>query len=466
MSSSSSINLAALGFGGIDTANLVTSLVALEQTPITQMQTQQTNINAASASISSYASALSSLKTAAVALASPTTFQAMAATSSSASVVSTTTGAPAAGQWSVSVSQIAQEQRTLSNGTASADTGLGLSGNLAISTGSGGTASINLTTTDSLQDVANAISQSGLGVSASVMYDGSQYHLLVSGQSTGQANSITFDESGLTASSGYSLGMSTPANTIQPAQDAKLTVGNVPITSATNQVANAIPGVTLALTQPTTSPATITIAGDSTALQTEVQSFVTAYNNVVSLGHSTAGYGTTAASNSLLQGDSAIRSSLDQLGQLVTEQVPGTSGGYTTLGSVGITMNDDGTLAFDSSTFSAAVLAAPDAVKALFVTDSNTGSTGVMNAFGSAIDSMTDPTSGSFKAEIDGFSSRNSRLQTEIADGETRITAYQTQLQNEFTQMNKMLAQYKQTASALSESTSSSSSSSSSNGVL
>jgi flagellar capping protein FliD len=89
-----------------------------------------------------------------------------------------------------------------------------------------------------------------------------------------------------------------------------------------------------------------------------------------------------------------------------------------------------------------------------------------MNAFGSAIDSMTDPTTGSFKAEIDGFSSRNSRLQTEIADGETRITAYQTQLQNEFTQMNKMLAQYKQTATALSESTSNSSSSSSSNSVL
>jgi flagellar hook-associated protein 2 len=279
---------------------------------------------------------------------------------------------------------------------------------------------------------------------------------MVSGTKTGSSEAITFDESSLT-SSGYSLGLSTAANTIQQAQDARLSVGGVPVTSATNLVTSAIPGVSLAITQPTTSPATVTIAGDSSSLLTQVQSFVSAYNDVVSSGHTTAGYGSTAASNTLLQADGAIRSSLDQLGQLVSEQVPGTSGAYTTLGSVGISLNTDGTLSFDSSTFSAALQSDPSSVERLLVTDSSNGSTGVMGALGSAIDSLTDPAGGAIQAEINGFQTRSTQLGSEISDAQQRSSQYQTQLQNEFSQMNTQLAQYKTIMSSLDNGSSSSS---------
>ncbi len=446
---SNSINLAALGFGGIDTSSLVSSLVALQQQPIQQLQQQQANIQAASASISSFSSTLSALKSATVELSDPLTFGAMKATSSSSAVVSTASGDPQAGEWSVSVGALAQEQRTMSNGIASTSTALGLSGTLGISLGNGTSAQVTLKSTDTLEDVATAISSAGLRVQAGVMYDGSQYHLMISGQDTGASSAITFDESSLTASSGFSLGLATSTNTIQKAQDAQLTVGGVAITSGTNQVANAIPGVTLALTQGTTSPATVTIAGDSSALESQVQAFVTAYNNVVTSGHTTAGYGTQAASSALLQGDSAVRSSLDQLGQIVGEQVPGSSGAYTTLGSVGISLNTDGTLTLDSGTFSAALQADPASVQRLFVTDSSNGSTGIMGQLGSALDAITNPSSGALQAEVNGFQQRSTRLGTEISNGEQRSTQYQTQLQNEFSQMNTMLEQYKQISSSL-----------------
>jgi flagellar hook-associated protein 2 len=444
-----SINLAALGFGGIDTSTLVSSLVNLEQQPVTALQTEQTNIQNASSTISSFAGTLSSLSGAVTALADPTSFAAMGATSSDSSIVATASGSPPAGQWSVSVSQIAQEQRTMSNGSADTTSALGLTGTLGITMGNGQTASITVTAGESLSDVANALSQSGLPLQASTFYDGSQYHLLVSGTSTGAANSITFDESGLTGS-GYTLGLSTASNTIQAAQDASLTVGGVPITSATNLVSNAIPGVSLAITQPTTQAATITIASNTSAVATQIQAFVTAYNAVVTAGHTDAGFGTVLATNTLLQGDEAVRSTLDQLSQLVAQQVPGATGTYDNLGSVGVELNDDGTLSFDQSAFTAAMQADPTSVTNLFASASDSSS-GIMSSINSTINSLTDPTDGAITAELDSFSSRNTELTSQISTLQIQVTSYQTQLQAEFTAMNTQLEQYKNESSALTE---------------
>jgi flagellar hook-associated protein 2 len=447
---SNSINLAALGFGGMDTTSLVSSLVSIASQPITNLQTQQQAIQTASTSISAFSNDLSALKSATVALSDPTTFQAMAATSSDSSIVATASGSPAAGQWSVSVGNIATAQRTLSNGASSSTTALGLSGTLGISLGNGTTASINVSSSDSLTDIANAISSSGLRVQASIMYDGSQYHLLVSGLDTGSSNAVSFDESGLTAGTGgYTLGLSGTKATLQSAQDANLTVGGVAITSATNQITNAIPGVTLAITQPTTAPSTITVAGDSSGIESQVQAFVTAYNTVVADGHTIAGYGSQVAENTLLQGDQAVRSSLDQLSSLVASPVAGTTGAYTSLGSIGVSLQDDGTLAFNTSQFETAMQSDPASVTRLFVTDASNGSTGIMGTFGTTIDSLTDPTDGAVTAELNGFNDTTQRISNEITDDQQRVTAYQTQLTTEFANMNAALATYKQLGNSL-----------------
>ncbi len=464
--SNGGINVAALGFGGIDTSSIVTQLVAIQQQPYNELATQQQNIQSAQTTISSFSSTLSALANAAAALAAPTGFTSMGATSSSSSVAATAQGSPAPGQWNVTVNQIAQEQRTLSNGTASSTTALGLSGNLSIQVGSGSPTTIAVVSTDTLSDIAGKIISAGLRVQASMVYDGSQYHLLVSGLDTGAANGITFDESGLTGS-GYSLGLSDAAdNNIQSAQDAQLTVGGISVTSASNQVTNAIPGVTLAVTQPTTSPTTISIASDPSSIQTKVQAFVTAYNAVISNGHTAAGFGTTTASNTLLQGDTAIRSSLDQMEALVGELVPGTSGSYTTLDSVGISLQTDGTLTLDSTKLASALAADPTSVSRLFVTDSTNGSQGVMATIGSTINSLTTGSGAMLNAEVAGFTARTQQMTTQMTAMAARTTAYQTLLTNEFTQMNSTLALYKQMSTVLDQSSGTSSSSSSSSGVL
>ena len=447
------INLAALGFGGMDTSTLVTNLVGIESQPLNLLGNQQQNIQSAQATISSYSSTLSALKSAATALSDPTGFSSMKATSSDATIATTTGAAAVPGQWTVSVSSIAQEQRTLSNGVASSTSALGLSGNLGLHVG-GTSGSIAIASTDTLSDVAGKIASSGLRAQASLVFDGSQYHLLVSGLDTGASNAISFDESGL-AGTGYSMGLSAPSSIVQCAQDAHLTIGGsgggagIPITSASNQISGAIPGVTFAVTRPTTSPATVSIASDSTSILQNVQTFVTAYNATVNDGHSAAGFGTQKASNALLQGDHAIRSTLDQFGSLMSRSVPGTSGAYTTLASIGLALNDDGTLKLDSTKLTSALAADPASVSRLFVTDAHNGSQGVMAAFGTAIDAATSSAGGTIQSEIAAFTSRNKSLGDQMTAMQTRITAYQAQLTSQFTRMNATLVQYRQIASSL-----------------
>jgi flagellar hook-associated protein 2 len=458
---SNGINLASLGFGGIDTSSLVTSLVAIEQKPVAAMAARQRTTQSAAASLSNFASTLGTLANAASTLADATAFTAMKATSSDPAIAASTKGSAAAGQWSVSVSAIAEAQRTLSTGHASSTSALGLHGSVGVSLGDGTTASVPVADTDTLSDVAAAINGSGLRLHAGVMYDGAQYHLLVSGTDTGAKSSFSFDDSGLVSAADESaadgtsttsgLGLSLPSSTIQVAQDASLTVGGQAVTSASNQVTDAIPGVTLALTRPTSAPVTIGVAGDSSGVESQVQTFVSAFNAVIGVGHATAGFGKQAAQNELLQGDSSVHLALHQLAQIASERAIGTGGPYTTLASVGIRLKDDGSLSFDASAFAAAFQADPASVTKLFATDASGGSSALMAETKAAISALTEGKSAAIQAKISGLTARSTALATQITKAEARVSKHQADLETRFAQMNKLLQHYKQTDSALTQ---------------
>ena len=233
------VNLSSLGFGGMDTTTLVSNLVAIESQPLTQAQNTQTEVQSAQSTISSFSSTLAALKSATDALSTSDAFGGMSATSSDNSIVATASTGASAGQWTVSVSAIAQEQRTLSSGVASSTSALNMKGNLAITMGNGSSANISVVATDTLSDIVTKLNSSNLGLRASVVNDGTKSHILVTGTQTGAANTIKFDDSKLSGAS--TLGLSNKSSTLQSAQDAKVTVGGgngasgFSVTSASNQ---------------------------------------------------------------------------------------------------------------------------------------------------------------------------------------------------------------------------------------
>ena len=427
---------------GLDVEGLITKLVAIRSRSLTALQTRQQQLSQASSTVSTFSSKLSSLATAARALDTSAEFNATVARSSDATyVAATSSGGIVPGSYTVSVSRLASGQRTRSNTVASSSTALGLSGSVDFTMAAGTPVSVAISGTDTLNDIASRISSSGARINASVIYDGTNYRMLVRGLDSGDANTITFTEStpALTAS----LGLSTPANTYQSAQDALFTVDSISMRRSTNQVTNAIPGVTLALARPTTSDIQINVTTDPTALKTKIQAFISAYNTVVTTSHSATGFGATKASNSVLAADRAFRGSLERLSRIASSGVTGASGAYSTLGSVGVRLQTDGTLLFNDSTFTAALTADPLAVSKIFVTDTTIGATGAMQQFSTAVTDLTSDTTSLVFSRSTTLSAQALTLSGRIRNEQDSIASYTSTLRSQFTAMETQVARYK-----------------------
>lgn len=421
---------------GIDTNALVEGLMSAARLPLQQVTARRRNIDAASTTISSFSSRLAAVKSAALALSTATGFAAMTASSSDAAVVATVTGSANRASYGVQVDALARPQKSRSDVFQEGTTALGQSGTLSLKLGDGTPKDITVTSTDSLLDIANKISGSGLRVSASIMNTGTGFRLLVQGQDSGVDNAFTMTESGTT------LGLDQTGATYETAQDATIFVDGMRVTSKTNQITGVIPGVTLALTKTTTAAATVGVVGDPSQLKAKINAFVSAFNTIVTTGHAATGFGTEKPENPVLAGDRSIRESLSRLGRLLGDAVPGSSGRYTTLASVGLTLKRDGTMTFDGAKMDSALAADPAGVAKLFVTDSVTGADGVMKRVMTAIDGLVLGKSSPIQARIDALSSQSAALQRTRDRMQDRLDMQEAQLKKQFIVMDQAVSKY------------------------
>lgn len=432
---------------GLDVNAIIDGLVKAESVPLTAISTKKTNYQAAVTTISGIETKLAALRSAASALADPVQFASFKTSSSDPTVVPTVSGSPSAGSYDVLVTQLAQEQRTYSDAQSSSTDDLNQTGTLSIQVGTGTKYDISVSATDSLTDIASAINKSGARVSASVLYDGNGgYRIQMRGLDTGAANSVKLTEAGTT------LGLDTtknPDNTYQPAQNAKLTVDNIKVERSTNQIVGVIPGVTFAVTKKTASAATITVASDPSALASKIGTFVSAYNDVVKAGHTAAGWGDTTATNTVLAGDASIRTMLDKLSRVIGTPLASGTGKYTTLMSVGLGSNRDGTISLDSSKLTEAISQDPASVQKLFVVDSKNGLSGLMGTMKTTIDSLTSGKYASLQLRIDALNALATKCDDESTALQRRIDAYKTQLTNQFANLETIMTQTKTQTSAL-----------------
>jgi flagellar hook-associated protein 2 len=456
--SSAAISLSGLA-SGLDTTSIINGLVAAESAPLQAMQSQQSNLNSAVSELSTLGSQLSALSTAAGALSSLTNVGSFTASSSSSAIVAQTSGATQPGSYQVTVNSLASAQRTYSAAFSSESDALNMSGSFTIQVGSGAAATVNVSSTDSLDSIAAKINEAAPGVNASIFYDGSNYRILIQGQNTGASNAITFSESGTSLDLNGTGATPTSGKTVQSASDSSVTVDGFTATRPTNQVTGVIPGVTLALTQQTTSPVTIQIASDPSTLNTNVQAVVTAYNQVVSTIHADAGYGSTTANNTNLAGDPTLRSIASQLSSTI-EGAFGT-GSTSTLASVGISLNSDGTLAVDTTKLDAAFNTDPTAVENLFARGPLATTGGAMATLSDLANSFAQPTVGLLAVEAQGFTDQATGLNQSIATEQSHISQYQATLQAEFNAMETSYSANQTLLNELNQMSSSSSSSSS-----
>ncbi len=387
------ISVSGIG-SGLDIASLVDQLVAAERTPVeTRLNTKEATVQAKLSAYGMLKSALSSFQSTAAGLSQASAFQGLTATSSDSSVVSASASSSAiSGNYSIEVSTLATTHSVASKAFTDTATVVG-TGSLTFQFGtydSGGNTftpngdkSIQVVaiTDGSLIGIRDAVNNADIGVSASIVNDGSGYHLVFQSDDSGAANSLkvtvsdstdadNLDDAGLsqlaydpTGSAGSGKNMSETVTAV----DASFKVNGLSVTSSSNQVTSVIDGVTLTLKDTNIgTPISVSVARDTSGITSKVNSFVSSYNDMIETINSLTSYDAASGSAGILLGDSIARNVTSQIRSLISSAVTGLTGSYTSLASIGITTEAGGTLALDTTKLSSALSSDSSVVGKLF----------------------------------------------------------------------------------------------------
>lgn len=423
---------------GIDTEAIISGLVSASRGPITRVQQQKLQVDSAVSSLSDLGNLLSKLKDAVSALDTIQEAGSFAATSDSKAVVATASGGAQPGSFQIKVNQLASAYKTYSDplGIATANQALGKSGTLGLSI-NGESVDLSIDPTDTLDNVMAKINASGLRVSASSFYDGSEFRLQLRGLDTGAENDVVVSESG----TDFGFANNVKSN----ARDAELEVDGFSVTSKTNQVTGVLSGVTLALSEVTTTDATITISSDSAGLQSKLDTLVKSYNAVINKVHADAGFGSIKASNPELSGDAALRGITSRLSAALAKTVG--SGKFQTLRSIGVELTNDGTLKLNSAALDKALLEDPNAVSKVLAGD-DASVDGLADLLADVATDMLGA-SGVIQARKDGLSSRQRLLTDRVDLEQRRLDRMEEMLRKQFSQMDALVAASKAQAGLL-----------------
>jgi len=174
-------------------------------------------------------------------------------------------------------------------------------GTIHLKVGNGSTMDIDVSATDTIVDVAQAINDSEAGVRAGVIFDGTDYFLTLAADETGVENVINLtvtdtgdavntDMNGLSrlvydVSDPEPLNHITNLSNTQDAADSIITVDGVAdIHRDTNVITDVIEGVTLTLESAPAAPdnqATLTVSRDMDAVVSKITAFVDVYNEAI-----------------------------------------------------------------------------------------------------------------------------------------------------------------------------------------
>jgi flagellar hook-associated protein 2 len=430
---------------GLDTGSMVTQLTALAGAPITQLQSQQAAIKSqisAEASLSAQLSALGSLSKS---LSTAGVVASSAQTNSSAFTATATAGA-GAGRYTLQVGQLAAaaNDRSQAFGSASAPVS---GGTLNLSAG-GQTATVTITDGMQLGDVAKAINASGLRVSATILATGTSAYLSVTTLDTG------FDPTGtasaalqMTETTTGTAGQSLTMGVITTAQNAQFSLDGLAFTRRSNTITDAINGVTLNLNSTSAAPDDLVVSTDPTGSQQNLQGFVDAYNSLVTSLNGQLSPGAGADSSTLLSGNSAVRSLLQQL-QSITSATTGGTGSIRSLADIGVKTDfTTGELTIDQTAFQNALAANPQGMKDLF----SAASTGINAQVQAVVTRYTDPVDGVFVNDTQGMNDTVSQMDDDIANLQLSVDAYHDRLAASFASMESIISDLKTNASFLTQ---------------
>lgn len=428
---------------GLDTTSLINQLMQVEAMPQTLLKSKQSQTQTLVTALQSLNTKVASLAEAASKTAKPESWQAFAATSSSASVTATAAAGAQPGSVTFSVDAVATSQVTLS--AAVADNGSLAPGAVTVKKADGTLVTVQ-PTTGSLADVAKALNDAAdSGVKATVVRvtNGAvpTYRLQLTGTATGADG--TFEVfAGTTAEVEAGTASRIDTDEVRGAANARITLWkDTPYAETYEQSSNTFTGlmtgvdVTVSkVTAADEDPVTITVAQDREALKKLASGLVGALGVVLSDITSRTGVttktntdGTTTVTGGLFSGDSAIRGIRGQVSDAVGLPVNGASPS-----EVGIVIGRDGAFTFDEAKFTAALAADPAKVETMV--------TAIAQRVADVATAVSDKFDGSLTLKIQGQEGLVRDMGAQIEGWDRRLELRRASLQRTYSALEVTLS--------------------------
>ncbi|MBY4898497.1 flagellar filament capping protein FliD [Cupriavidus sp. AU9028] len=466
--------VSAIGLGSnLPLADLLDDLEAAERGKLKMIESRQDLAEARISAFGKFKGALEAYQTAAKKLLSNDTWGAAKTSLGTSGVIGVQATSKAVnGDYSITVNRLAQAQSVATKGIAKQDVAIG-TGTIKFEFGTvtgydetsgtyvdpAYTANADKTKTitisegnNTLQGIRDEINKANIGVTASIVNDGSgtPYRLVLRSNETGEASTmrITGSSPALQGVVGYD-----PEATTQPsgatetvrATNASLTINGMAVTSPSNTMKEAIQGVTLTAVSVGTS--TLKVTRDTDTMTTAVEGFVKAYNSLQSTISELTAFNADEGTNAALTGDGTVRNIQVQM-RSVLNTTMGSDPAFRMLSDVGIEFELDGTLSLDKEALTEAIGENLGGVQKLFAGDGTTG--GFARAVSDKVTEL-NRTQGTLTLALEGADRQLEDLEDQYEIEEARVEATIARYRAQFTALDALVAQMNSTSSYLSQ---------------
>lgn len=447
--------ISSIGVGsGLPLDQLLEDIRKSENVPLVQNKQRQVISEARLSAYGIIKGSLTDLQKAAQALGKSDTFGALKAKSNNEAIGITATNKAVAGNYNIQVDSLATEQSIVFAGQTSRDTNIGTGGSLTIALENGESHSIELGDDTSLQGIMKSInSDPKAGVQATLVNDGSgNHHLMITAKDTGtEASVATITVTGNDALNdviGFDAANTSAANIhkVDVAENAKVQINGIEISSQSNTIEDAIEGVTLTLNSKPKDDETVraTLTRDDSVATGAIKDFVKAYNSLLDTIKKQTAYDVDNEQSSALTGDSLVRRVESQMrGALLGGEG---SGAIYSLADLGITTDyKTGKLEIDDKKLDAAVKENLSDVTNYF-----SGENGLAKALDNAAD-LFIKSDGLIKNATDGIDRSLKDLKKQYDAISERIDTKMENYRKQFTQLDVMVNQMNGVSSYLNQ---------------
>jgi len=279
---------------------------------------------------------------------------------------------------------------------------------------------------NSLTDIMDAINAetATTGVTASIVADGDNYVISLDNGAT--VSSTNF-------SGGYdSLGLTQT----QAASQAHVRVDTIDIYSESNTLSEAIPGLSLDLTQAEAGTTTsVSVKLDEAAIKSQIDDFVKGYNDVMAfIGSQSAKDG---SGGGILGGDAGMNTIKRRMQSLLTT-TNNTSGSFVALSQIGLETQKDGTIKLNDETLTNVIQNNLEDLEKLLIGEGE--SEGIAAKFQDYIEGKTDSVDGFYAANKKSTQSNLKRIDDRIQQIELRLEKKEKTMLKKFSAMEKLVS--------------------------